>query len=236
MTSSQPQTVTREDWIAARTELLAKEKAATRAREALTAARQAMPWLVVEKDYRFDSRDGRKGLAELFGSQSQLIVCHFMFGPEAVSGCPACSFWADGYDRHVAHLAQRDVAFVAASRAPLQKINAYAERMGWSFPWVSTIGDEFNRDFGVLFTHEELQSGARIYNYAQQVFPLPDAPGFSVFVRKMDKVFHTYSCFGRGLENLNAAYHFLDLVPKGRDETGLPVPMAWLRRRDEYKL
>lgn len=226
--------VSREDWRAARTALLEREKEFTRARDALSKARRELPWEKVEKDYRFDTADGEKSLAELFGGRGQLIVQHFMFGPDWAEGCPSCSFWADGYDGFQIHLAHRDVAMVTVSRAPLEKLLAYRKRMGWTFEWVSSLRSDFNRDFNVSFTPAELESGKAEYNYAKRGFPSEEAPGISVFARTEQGVFHTYSCYARGLDMMNAAYHYLDLVPKGRDEAGLPYSMAWLRRHDAY--
>ena len=227
--------VSGEDWIEARKALLAKEKAFTKARDALTRERQSLPWVKIEKSYAFDSENGRVTLSDLFEGRSQLIVSHFMFHPDWEAGCKSCSFWADGYDNYVVHLNARDVSFVAVSRAPLDKLQAYRKRMGWHFDWVSSAENDFNRDFGVTFTPEELASHSAFYNYRIGSFPSEEAPGFSVFYRDDDKtIYHTYSCYARGLDMMNAAYQLLDLVPKGRDEQDLPFTMAWLRRRDEY--
>ena len=225
--------VTRDEWLAARKAHLADEKAFTEARDALSARRRALPWVRVEKDYRFETAEGAKSLSDLFGPHSQLIVQHFMFGPDWEAGCPSCSFWADGYDPHIVHLAHRDAAMVTVSNTSLEKIDAYKARMGWTFPWVSSLGSDFNRDFAVSFTPDEMQSGRAIYNYGSSGFPAPEAPGISIFHRPApDTLVHTYSTFGRGLDMLNAAYHYLDLLPKGRDEAA--GNMAWLRRHDEY--
>ncbi|MEM9358494.1 MAG: DUF899 family protein, partial [Pseudomonadota bacterium] len=171
----------------------------------------------------------------LFGTASQLIIAHFMFGPDWEEGCPSCSFWADGYDPMVVHLGARDVAFAAISRAPLDKLEAYKQRMGWSFNWVSSLGYEFNQDLGVSFSEDELASGKVAYNYATGPFPVTEAPGLSIFYKNnAGDIFHTYSCYARGLDMMNAAYHLLDLVPKGRDESELPSTMAWVRRNDSY--
>lgn len=227
--------VTQDQWLEARKALLAKEKAFTRARDELSRERQAMPWVKVEKDYVFDGPDGKVSLAELFGSASQLIVAHFMFGPNWEEGCPSCSFWADGYDPMVVHLAARDVAFAAISRAPLDKLEAYKQRMGWAFHWVSSLGYDFNQDFGVSFSEDELASGNVAYNYKTGPFPVTEAPGLSIFYKdSTGDIFHTYSCYARGLDMMNTAYHLLDLVPKGRDESELPFTMAWVRRNDSY--
>jgi predicted dithiol-disulfide oxidoreductase (DUF899 family) len=226
--------VDRAQWLEARQVLLAEEKAFTRSRDALAAARQALPWVKVEKDYRFDSESGPKSLGELFAGKSQLLVYHFMFGEGWEAGCPSCSLIAEGFDGIVTHLAQRDVAFVAASRAPLATLLAYRARLGWHFPWVSSGGSDLNRDFAVGFTAEEIE-GEVTYNYAQRKFPVTEAPGLSVFARDDGgAVFHTYSTYARGLDPLMGVYQYLDLVPKGRDEAALPWAMAWVRRHDEY--
>ncbi len=226
--------VSAEAWTAARRDLLAREKAASKAREALTAERAALPWMAVEKAYAFNGPDGTVTLGDLFAGRGQLIISHFMFGPDWEAGCPSCSFWADGYDGQIAHLNQRDVSFAAISRAPLDKLLAYRERMGWSFTWVSSGNTTFNQDFGVAFSGDDLAADAPNYNFATSRFNGPDAPGFSVFARDGERIYRTYSCYARGLEMLNPTYHFLDLVPKGRDETGLDFTQAWVRRKDEY--
>lgn len=225
--------VSREDWLAARLAHLEDEKAFTRARDALSARRRALPWLRIEKDYRFTAPDGEKSLDDLFGPHSQLIVQHFMFGPDWDAGCPSCSFWADGYDPHVVHLAHRDAAFVTVSNTALAKIDAYKARMGWHFDWVSSLGSDFNRDFAVTFGPDEMTPGVKPYNYGSSGFPAPEAPGISIFHRPdPGTIVHTYSTYGRGLDMLNAAYHYMDLLPKGRDESA--GNMAWLRRHDSY--
>ena len=226
--------VSPDEWTVARTDLLAREKAATKAREALTAAKAAMPWMEVETEYAFDGSNGAVTLANLFEGRSQLIISHFMFAPEWDAGCPSCSFWADGYNGQIAHLNQRDVSFAAISRAPIEKLQAYRERMGWSFTWVSSGGNAFNRDFGVSFAPDAHEPGANNYNLATSRFSGSDAPGFSVFARDGTRILRTYSCYSRGLEALNPTYHFLDMVPKGRDEAGLDYAQAWVKRRDEY--
>lgn len=227
--------VTQDQWLEARKALLAKEKAFTKARDDLTRERQSMPWVKVEKDYVFDRPHGKVSLADLFGPARQLIIAHFMFGPDWDEGCPSCSFWADGYDPMVVHLAARDVAFAAVSRAPLEKLEAYKQRMGWSFNWVSSLGYDFNQDFGVSFSEDELASGSVAYNYKRGPFPVTEAPGLSIFYKdETGNIFHTYSCYARGLDMMNTAYHLLDLVPKGRDESELPFTMAWVRRHDSY--
>jgi len=229
----QPKVVSPEVWLAARKALLAKEKELTRARDRLSAERRALPWVEVEKAYTFDGPHGPETLADLFGERSQLLVYHFMFGPDWQEGCPSCSFWADNYNGIVVHLEHRDVSLVAVSRAPLDKLEAYKKRMGWNFKWVSSLGCDFNRDYHVSFTPEEQKTA--VYNYEAAGFGSSEAPGVSVFAKGADgRIFHTYSCYARGLDTLNGAYQLLDLVPKGRDEQGLSHSMAWLRRHDKY--
>ncbi len=228
--------VVRKDWIAARRRLLAKEKEFTRLRDELSQTRRELPWVRVEKDYVFDGPGGRESLAELFAGRSQLVVYHFMFGPDWDVGCKSCSFWADNFNGIVAHLNQRDVTLVAVSRAPLAKLRAFAKRLGWSFKWVSSLKSDFNFDFSVSFDHVQQKQGPVFYNFEMTSFPWgTEAPGISTFFKDEDgTVFHTYSCYSRGLDMLNTAYHYLDLVPKGRDEAGLSATMAWVRLRDEY--
>ncbi|MCF3643184.1 DUF899 domain-containing protein [Rhizobium sp. TRM95111] len=229
------QVVPHDEWLKARIELLAAEKAFTRQRDALTRRRMAMPWERVEKDYRFEGPQGMLSLADLFDGRSQLIVYHFMFGPDWEEGCKSCSFWADNFDRIPIHLNHRDVTFTAIARAPLAKIEAYRARMGWTFPWVSSNGSDFNLDYQAACSPEDLAAGKTYYNYEIRPNGVSDMVGVSVFYRSGDgEVFHTYSCYGRGVEMVNGAYHFLDLVPKGRDEDGLRFSMEWVRRRDQY--
>lgn len=230
-----PNVVTPDEWLAARNELLAREKAFTRARDELSAARRALPWLKLERDYTFDGAHGRQTLAELFAGRSQLLVYHFMFPDAWEAGCKSCSLWADGYDGVVVHLAARDVSLVAVSRAPYAKLAAFQRRMGWSFPWVSSAGNSFNRDFDVSFTAEEIAARTPRYNFGSLPFGVEEAPGITVFARdEADNVYRTYSCYARGLDMLNPAYHLLDLTPRGRDEDGLGFPMAWVRLHDSY--
>ncbi len=227
--------VSREEWLAARLELLEREKAFTRERDELSRRRRELPRVRLDKTYRFATNDGEKTLGDLFGKHSQLIVYHFMFGPDWDEGCPSCSFWADNFDGIDIHLAHRDIKLIAVSRTSLDKINAYRERMGWGIAWVSSLGSDFNPDFHVSFTAEELDSDRCYYNYRLGSYPVDEAPGVSVFYRdEAGEIFHTYSCYARGLDMLNGAYHFMDLAPKGRDEDALEWTMAWLERHDQY--
>jgi predicted dithiol-disulfide oxidoreductase (DUF899 family) len=231
----QNQVVSHEQWLQARLDLLAAEKELTRQRDALTRRRMAMPWEQVEKPYCFEGPNGPLSLADLFERRSQLIVYHFMFGLDWEAGCKSCSFWVDNFDGIPIHLNHRGVAFTAISRAPLAKIDAYKKRMGWSFPWVSSHGSDFNFDYHVSFTPEELAASEAYYNYAVRPITASDEQGISVFCKnERGEVFHTYSCHGRGIEMVNGAYHFLDLEPKGRDEDGFSLAMTWVRRRDQY--
>lgn len=230
----QHRTVSRDEWLAARKALLAKEKEFTRARDRLSQERRGLPWVKVDQSYVFDGPGGKETLADLFADKSQLLVYHFMYGPDWKEGCPSCSFWADNYNGIVVHLQHRDVSFAAISRAPLEKLQAYKKRMGWSFKWVSSYGNDFNRDYQVSFTPEEQKTA--VHNYQPGGFGSSEAPGVSVFAKdEAGAIFHTYSCYARGLDTLNGAYQLLDLVPKGRDEQGLPHPMAWVRRHDKYE-
>jgi predicted dithiol-disulfide oxidoreductase (DUF899 family) len=229
-----PKIVSRDQWLTARKELLAKEKRLTRERDALAAERRSLPWVKIEKNYVFDSPSGKKTFADLFDGRSQLIVYHFMFGPEWNEGCPSCSFNMDHTDGALVHLAQRDVSFVAISRAPWSKIETFKRRMGWKFKWVSSHQNEFNRDYGVSFTKEELAS-ENCYNFGVSGFPSEEAPGISVFYKKGKDIFHTYSTYARGSETVLNTYNYLELVPKGRDEDGLYFPMAWVRHHDRYE-
>jgi predicted dithiol-disulfide oxidoreductase (DUF899 family) len=228
--------VSRADWLAARKALLFQEKEFTRQREALNAVRRALPWVRVDEPYTFDTPDGTRTLAELFSGRSQLVIYHFMFAPDWEAGCKSCSFWADNFNGITDHLAHRDVTLMAVSRAPCSKLQSFARRMGWSFPWASSINSRFNFDFGVSFTPEEAASGQIAYNYARHEAHTTEMPGISVFAKDASgHLFHTYSCFGRGIDMVNGAYQYLDLVPKGRDEDGLPHTMAWVRLRDQYQ-
>ena len=227
--------VGREAWLEARKALLAQEKALTRAHDAVAAIRRTMPWVRVEKPYRFETEAGPRALGELFDGRSQLLVYHFMFGPDWDEGCASCAFLADHIDGARLHLGQRDVTLVAASRAPLAKLQAFRARMGWKFPWVSSGGSDFNYDFGVSFAKEDVAAGAVGYNYARVDFPVEDAHGLSAFYRDEDGgLFHTYSTYGRGVDQLVGAYAYLDLAPMGRNEDALPWTMAWVRHHDRY--
>ncbi len=228
--------VSADQWIAARKTLLDKEKEFTRARDELTKLRQQLPWEKVEKEYTFDGPDGKETLSSLFGGCSQLIIYHFMFGPDWPEGCKICSMLGDHYQPLTIHLQHRDVALATVSRAPLETLQAYQQRMGWTFKWVSSLGNDFNRDYHVSFTQEELDSGKAYYNYQEGAkFPVTECPGISSFFKdESGEVFHTYSSYGRGLENFLGIYHFLDIVPKGRNEADLPYPMAWVRHKDQY--
>ena len=225
----------REDWLVARKALLAEEKTFQKARDALAEKRRALPWVAVEADYSFHGPGGEMSLRDLFGGHTQLIVQHFMMGADWEEGCPSCSFWADNYERNQVHLAARAVAIVAVSTATPDKLAAYRKRMGWTFPWYSSRGSTFNQDFRVTFDAQTFSGDEPFYNFDTQKFPAPEAPGISVFYKADDAtIFHTYSTFSRGLDMYNAAYHMLDIVPKGRDESELPYGQAWVRRRDEY--
>jgi predicted dithiol-disulfide oxidoreductase (DUF899 family) len=219
-----------DEWLEARKQLLAKEKEFTRARDELTRQRQALPWEPVENDYVFDGPNGNEALADLFDGRSQLIVYHFMFAPEDDVGCKSCSFWADNFNPNVIHLNARDVSFAAVSRAPLDKLEAYRERMGWNFHWVSSGATDFNFDYGVSFKPE--QQGEDVYNYGTLAPRIADREGLSIFARQDGSIFHTYSAYARGIDLVNTAYNYLDLVPRGRDEGD--QGQAWVRRHDEY--
>jgi len=246
-------TGTHKQWLAARLELLEAEKALTRRSDELARRRQELPWVKVEKDYRFDTDEGSASLADLFQGRSQLLVYHFMFGPDYTAGCPHCSAIADGFDGHVVHLANHDVTLAAVSRAPLAGLQAFKQRMGWSFPWASSADGEFNFDFNVSFTEAQQRDGDIEYNYARgahamDIIPAPlpvtelattcgtdapaysrDRPGMSAFALEDGVVYHTYSTYARGLDGLWGVYQWLDRAPLGRNETGV-----WMRRHDEY--
>ncbi len=230
-----PDIVDHEAWLQARIALLAEEKALTRARDALAAKRRALPWERADGDYTFADDTGRSQLVDLFDGRSQLIVQHFMFGPGWEAGCKSCSFWADQFDPAVVHLNARDVSFVAVSDAPYAELKAFKHRMGWSFRWVSAAESDFSHDYLVRYTPAQIEAGETFYNYHAGLNYGEHSPGVSVFARGEDgAVYHTYSCYARGLDMLNGTYHLLDLVPKGRDEAGLEASMAWLRLHDSY--
>jgi predicted dithiol-disulfide oxidoreductase (DUF899 family) len=244
-------TGTREEWLAARLELLEAEKALTRRSDELAQLRRELPWVRIDKEYRFETDEGTASLADLFGGRSQLLVYHFMFGPDYAAGCPSCSAIADGFDGSVVHLVNHDVAFYAVSRAPLTKLQAYKERMGWSFPWASSFDSDFNYDFHVTHTKEEWDAGAVDYNFRAMDFRpfeenpvvaeiastvgtdfatyLREGPGVSAFALDDGVVHHTYSAHARGLDGLWGMWQWLDRAPLGRNETGF-----WWRRNDEY--
>jgi predicted dithiol-disulfide oxidoreductase (DUF899 family) len=228
--------VSRDQWVAQRKALLAREKELTHLRDQIARERRALPWVRIEKNYVFDAPEGRRTLAELFEGRHQLVVQHFMFAPGWDQGCKSCSFMADHIDGAKLHLAQRDVALVVISRAPLEEIERFRQRMGWQFRWVSSYGTDFNHDFGVSFTPEELAKGEVYYNYTMQSFPQEEAPGISAFYKDdADDVFHTYSTYGRGVEIMMGTYSFLDIAPKGRDEERLAYTMEWVRHHDRYE-
>ncbi|HEV3458467.1 MAG TPA: thioredoxin family protein [Thermoanaerobaculia bacterium] len=230
-----PRVVSEAEWVASRKELLAKEKSFSHQRDALSAARRELPWVRVDKQYVFDAPGGKETLSDLFDGRSQLIVYHFMFGPDWEEGCPSCSFISDHLDGSVVHLAHRDATLVVVSRAPLPKIETFRQRMGWRFKWVSSYGSDFNHDYQVSATPEELAQDKVYYNYEPTKFPSDERPGASVFYRDgSGAIFHTYSTYARGLDILIGAYNLLDLVPKGRDEEGLSHGMAWVRHHDRY--
>ena len=240
-------TGTEKEHLAARLELLEAEKAHTRRGDELARMRRALPWVLVEKDYAFDTAEGERTLAELFAGRSQLLVYHFMFGPRWTEGCPVCSYWADNFNGGIVHLNHRDITMVCASRAPVDQLEAYKRRMGWSFPWVSSGRSDFNYDYAVSVrnldagaSQPEMERPARdrtdlsTYNFTKRAFGA-ELPGLSAFALEDGVVYHTYSCYARGLDAFNAANQLLDRAPRGRDEDALPIPIAWLRRHDEYE-
>lgn len=233
---NKPPVVSREKWIEAQRAHLTKEKQLTHQRDELARQRRELPWVKVEKNYVFDSPQGKVTLSDLFRGRSQLLIYHFMFGPDWAEGCPSCSYVSDHMDGAVEHLAARDVTLTMISRAPLAKIEPFKQRMGWHFPWVSSFGNDFNRDYHVSFTEEEKASGKVEYNYATGPFPSTEAPGLSVFYKdpQTGEIYHTFSVYARGLDPLVGTYTLLDFVPKGRDEDGLPFSMAWVRHHDRY--
>ena len=228
--------VSRETWLEARQRLLAREKELTHLRDQIARERRALPWVRIEKTYAFDTPEGRRTLADLFEGRHQLVVQHFMFAPGWEEGCKSCSFMADHIEGARVHLAQRDLTLLVVSRAPLADIERFRRRMGWQFKWVSSHGSDFNHDFGVSFTEQDMARGEVEYNYRMQRFPHEEAPGISVFYKDDEAlVFHTYSTYGRGVELMMGAYDFLDIAPKGRDEDQLAYPMEWVRHHDRYE-
>ena len=228
--------VSHDAWLEARKRFLAKEKEFNRLRDQLSAERRDLPWERVDKPYVFQGPNGPETLAELFAGRSQLVVYHFMLGADWQEGCKSCSFWADNFNGVDIHLAHRDVTLLAISSAPIDKIHAFRKRMGWTFKWVSSAECDFNHDYHVTFSPDELSKGEVYYNYRWAKVPVTEMPGFSVFCKAADgTIYHTYSTYSRGLDMLNGAYHILDLVPKGRDEGALNRPMAWLRLHDQYE-
>jgi len=233
-TTTEHPVVSHEEWLKARTAFLAKEKEFTRLRDELSEQRRQLPWERVEKDYRFEGPNGSQSLADVFENRSQLVVYHFMFNPASDQGCKHCSFWADNFNSIIIHLNHRDVTFAVISRAPLARIAAFQNRMGWTFNWFSSAQTDFNYDFQASFTPEAIQSGSLFYNYKQQKMNAADREGVSVFYKDASGViFHTYSAYARGIDLLNTAYNYLDLVPKGRDEGD--SPQSWVRHHDRYQ-
>ncbi|HET7642076.1 MAG TPA: thioredoxin family protein [Nitrososphaeraceae archaeon] len=229
------QIVSKNEWIKARKVLLKKEKELTKLRDQLSQQRRDLPWVAVDKEYVFDGPNGKQNLSDLFDGRSQLIVYHLMYDPDWDAACQSCSFWADNFNDIIVHLNQRDVTMMAISKAPYSKINAYKKRMGWNFNWVSSFDTDFNRDYYVSFTEEELEKKEGFYNFTIQYLSVLELRGVSVFYKdRSGKIFHTYSAYARGIDILNNTYNYLDLVPKGRDEDSYDFPMAWVRRHDEY--
>jgi predicted dithiol-disulfide oxidoreductase (DUF899 family) len=230
------QVASREDWLEARRALLEEEKALTRAREALAEQRRALPWVKVDEDYRFEGPTGTLSLADLFGEHSQLIVQHYMYGPDWQEGCRSCAFWADQFNPAVPHLAARDVAFAVVAQAPYEVFAPFKARMGWTFNWVSSAPCSFSNEYHAWYTPAQIAAGDVAYNFQPGLHYGEYAPGVSIFAKDdAGAVYHTYSCYARGLDPLNGCYQLLDLVPKGRDEDELPMPMAWLRHHDRYE-
>jgi len=227
--------VNKDEWLQARKKLLAKEKEFTRLSDEMTRRIRSLPWEKVEKSYVFQGAEGEESLSELFGEHDQLAVYHFMLGPGWTEGCPSCSFLADSFNGIPIHLANRNVAFVAVSRAPLEEVEVYKRRMGWDFDWVSSSGSDFNFDFGVSFRKDDIDAGKVSYNYAPVAGIGEEMPGASFFYKDGDAIYHTYSTYGRGLDTLIGTYNWLDLAPKGRDEDALDYTMSWVRRHDQYE-
>ena len=226
--------VSEEEWVKARTELLKKEKEFTALRDQLSQQQRDLPWVAVDKEYVFEGKNGKQTLSELFDGRSQLLVYHFMFDSSWNAGCPSCSFWADNFNGIIVHLNRRDVTMIAVSHTPYGKLAAYQKRMDWDFKWVSSYDTDFNFDYHVSFTQDQLAKKEDSYNYTDQAW-MSEREGISVFYKDpAGRVFHTYSAYARGIDMLNAAYNYLDLVPKGRDEVGHAFPQFWVRRHDEY--
>lgn len=223
--------VSREEWLIARKEFLKKEKEFTYAREKLSEERRQLPMVKIDTNYVFDSDAGKVSLAELFGKHQQLIIYHFMYGKDWEEGCPSCSFWADNFNGIEKHLGARNTAFAVTSNASLGTLNSYKKRLNWDFNWISAEDNTFGKDFGVTFSGGDDES---TYNYSDWIPDAGEMPGISVFFKQDGEVFHSYSTYGRGLDMLNGAYHYLDLTPIGRDESELPFSQAWVKRRDEY--
>jgi predicted dithiol-disulfide oxidoreductase (DUF899 family) len=227
--------VSRNEWLKARKTLLKKEKEFTILRDQLSQERRNLPWIAVDKEYIFEGPKGKETLSELFDGRSQLIVYHFMFHPSWDAGCSSCSFWADNFNGIIVHLNERDVTMIAVSRAPYNKLAAYEKRLGWNFKWVSSYNTDFNFDYNISFRPEEIAKKEGMYNFTIQDPHSPEREGVSVFYKDSEgRIFHTYSAYARGIDMLNVAYHYLDLVPKGRDEASKEFPQFWVRRHDEY--
>ncbi|WP_419902206.1 DUF899 domain-containing protein [Kiloniella sp.] len=227
--------VSREEWLIERKELLIQEKQFTRAKDQLSKHRRDLPWVKLEKDYTFESESGTQSLSDLFGSCSQLIVYHFMFGPDWEAGCVSCSFWADNFNGTEQHLNARDISLAVIARAPMSKLTPFKKRLGWTFNFVSSENTDFNEDFGVNFGPDHKPEEQITYNYRTTTFPIDDAPGISVFIKSEDgTIHHTYSTFSRGLDNLNGTYHYIDLTPRGRNEDNESGTMSWVRHHDNY--
>lgn len=228
-----PTVVSKDEWLVARKNLLVREKELTRLRDQIAEERRELPWVKVEKNYLFDGPEGKQNLSDLFSDKSQLMIYHFMLGPDWVEGCTSCSFWADNFDGIDIHLAHRDISFLAVSRAGYEKLAAYQKRMGWRFKWVSSLGSDFNYDYQVSFTPEQKEKNATEYNYRNTEYFSDEVVGVSVFAKdEQGQVFHTYSTYSRGVDMLNGAYNYIDLSPKGRDEES---GMSWLHRHDQYE-
>ena len=223
--------VDRATWEEERKALLAEEKEFTRLKDKISAKRRALPWVKIDKDYRFETERGEEGLRDLLGDKEQLLVYHFMYGPDWKQGCKSCSFWADSFDGNEAHFAARDVSFKVISRAPLEVFLPFKKRMGWRFDWVSSAPSSFNFDFHVSFAEDQQD---KQYNFRPIDGGMDELPGISAFARDGDDVYHTYSAYSRGLDLMNATYNYLDLMPKGRDEDSLSYGMEWLRHKDSY--